>query len=259
MKPVACLQVDNLSISSETQSIVRDVSFRVYDHDVLALVGESGAGKSMVCRTIMGLLPSPSLKICSGTVFFQGDRIDSVSVLKELRGKKIAYIPQSPMNALNPVMTIGHQLVEAYVYTNHLRPKEKAIALLKRVGFLYPELVMASFPHQLSGGMRQRVLIAMALMNDPKLLIADEPTTALDVTLQAEILDLLIDLKQEHGLSILLVTHDLGIVAKIASHVVILKKGEVVETGNVDAIFYQPQSEYTRQLLEATFAHPLTV
>lgn len=256
-----CLEIVNLTVESEDHAIVQNVSFDVDDHDVVALVGESGAGKSMISRAIMGLLPSSALCISNGEIRFQGQSLREASILQELRGKKIAYVPQSPMSALNPVMTIGYQLVEAYVHkkSTPCRPKEKAASLLNRVGFLYPELVMASYPHQLSGGMRQRVLIAMALMNDPKLLIADEPTTALDVTLQAEILDLLLDLKEEYGLAILLITHDLGIVAKVANHVIILRHGQVVESGDVDEIFYHPKAEYTKQLLDASFAPPVAV
>jgi peptide/nickel transport system ATP-binding protein len=171
----------------------------------------------------------------------------------------IAYIPQSPLNALNPIMSIGRQLTEGYRLQSqpgYPSAKERALFLLKRVGFLQPDLAMQSLPHQLSGGMRQRVLIAMALMNSPRFLIADEPTTALDVTLQAEILDVLLDLKNEYGLSVLLITHDLGIVSKSANRVVILQSGRTVEEGSVEDIFYKPQASYTKTLLDSLLAHP---
>jgi ABC-type dipeptide/oligopeptide/nickel transport system ATPase component len=196
----------------------------------------------------------------SGTIDFQGKILSGLPEreLQKIRGKQLAYIPQSPMNALNPIMTIGRQLIETYVNSSRNSPSgyERAFFLLKRVGFLQPELVMQSLPCHLSGGMRQRVLIAMALMNAPRLLIADEPTTALDVTLQAEILDLLQDLQKECGLGILLITHDLGIVARSAQRVAILYSGRTIEHGSVDDIFYRPKTSYTKTLLDSLISHP---
>jgi peptide/nickel transport system ATP-binding protein len=211
----------------------------------------------MIAKCIMGLPPSPAIRVCGGEVFLKDSDLLLLQEpeLRKLRGRDIAYIPQSPLNALNPIMSIGRQLIEAYApYGGAKKPsaRDRALFLLQRVGFLQPELALRSFPHQLSGGMRQRVLIAMALMNSPRLLIADEPTTALDVTLQAEILDLLQDLKMEYGIGILLITHDLGIVARCANRVVILRNGMTIEANTVDNIFYHPVCDYTKTLLTAS-------
>ena len=249
------LHVSNLSVRCGLKLILDTVSLDVHEDEIVALVGESGSGKSILARSIMQLLPSPEIKLIQGNIFFEGINLLQLSEkeLRRLRGKMLAFIPQFPLNALNPVMKIGQQLTEAY-FPNKLgalSPQERALSLLKRVGFSQPELVMTSLPHQLSGGMRQRVLIAMALMNSPKLLIADEPTTALDVTLQAEILDLLQDLKNEYGLGILFITHDLGVVARAATSVVIIEAGRTVERGLVEDIFYRPQKAYTQLLLDS--------
>ncbi len=216
----------------------------------------------MIAKCIMRLPPSPSINIVSGRIMFHGKNLADLSErqMQQLRGRLIAYIPQSPMNALNPIMSIGRQLIETFDPSchNNTSGRERTLFLLKRVGFLQPEQAMKSLPCHLSGGMRQRVLIAMALMNGPQLLIADEPTTALDVTLQAEMLELLQNLQREGGLSILLITHDLGLVARCAQRVVILKAGHTVEEGSVDDIFYRPKSPYTQLLLDSLIAHPLT-
>jgi ABC-type dipeptide/oligopeptide/nickel transport system ATPase component len=254
------LNVCGLTARTERRLLLHDVSFDIFENEILALVGESGSGKSMIARCIMGLPPSAAIHFSADALCFKGASLleMSESALRKLRGPDIAYIPQSPLNALNPIMTIGRQLVEAYHPKNSSAPSayNQALCLLQRVGFVQPTLAMQSLPHQLSGGMRQRVLIAMALMNSPRLLIADEPTTALDVTLQAEILDLLHDLKKEYGLGILLITHDLGIVARAANRVVILRQGQIIEAGSVEDIFYRPQSNYTKTLLDSLIAHP---
>jgi len=254
-----CLDIQNLSVAALQKKIVDNVSFHIQENEIMALVGESGSGKTMISRSIMGLLPSPLIQITHGAIYFQEHNLIDFSeaALRRLRGEQIAYIPQSPLHALNPIMVIGRQLIEASHTPHHIKvARERAIELLKRVGFLHPELVMKSLPHQLSGGMRQRVLIAMALMNKPKLLIADEPTTALDVTLQSEILELLLELKTEYGLSILFITHDLGIVARTANRVTILRHGQIVEEGTVNNVFYQPKAAYTKMLLDSLLTHP---
>lgn len=258
MKPL--LSIDNLQVACDDKPIIFSASLDVGEHEIVALVGESGSGKSMIARCIMRLPPSPSIKIVSGRIDFQGTSLSELSERKmqRMRGRLIAYIPQSPMNALNPIMSIGRQLVETFDPSCKTGSSgyERALFLLKRVGFIHPEQTMRSLPCQLSGGMRQRVLIAMALMNAPRLLIADEPTTALDVTLQAEILDLLEDLQRECGLSILLITHDLGIVARCAQRVAILRAGRTVEHATVDDLFYRPKTAYTRLLLDSLIANP---
>ena len=248
-------------MSAHHRPILHDVSFDVGTNEIVALGGESGSGKSMIAKSIMGLLPSRAIHICGGTLLFKGQSLLGIpeTSFRKLRGHDLAYIPQSPLSALNPIMSIGRQLMEAYApydKSETTSARERALFLLHRVGFLEPELSMMSYPYQLSGGMRQRVLIAMALMNSPRLLIADEPTTALDVTLQAEILDLLQDLKKEYGLGILLITHDLGIVAHAANRVVVLHQGTTIETGTVEDIFYTPQSAYTKNLLHSSLCHP---
>jgi microcin C transport system ATP-binding protein len=255
------LTVRQLAVHAEHRPLIHSASFEVHENEVLALVGESGSGKSMIAKCIMGLPPSRTIRIVGGEIFFKDKNLLHLSegALRKLRGREVAYIPQSPLNALNPIMTIGRQLIEAYTpydASEKRSSRERALFLLHRVGFIQPELALLSFPHQLSGGMRQRVLIAMALMNSPRLLIADEPTTALDVTLQAEILQLLQDLKNEYGLGILLITHDLGIVARSANRVVILQHGQTIETGTIDSIFYQPRCDYTKTLLDSLLCHP---
>jgi ABC-type glutathione transport system ATPase component len=255
------LSVQHLEVRTERHTLIHTASFDVHENEIVALVGESGSGKSMIAKCIMGLPPSKAIRVCGGQIYLKGQNLLGLKEqsFRKLRGREVAYIPQSPLNALNPIMTIGRQLIEAYApydTSASSSAKERALFLLKRVGFLQPDLALLSFPHQLSGGMRQRVLIAMALMNSPRLLIADEPTTALDVTLQAEILHLLQDLKKEYGIGILLITHDLGIVARCANRVVILRHGTTIESGTVDTIFYHPTCEYTKTLLNSLLYHP---
>jgi len=255
------LEVSHLVAGTRTTTIINDVSLNVCENEIVALVGESGSGKSMIARSIMRLYPSEQIHTFSGSIRFQDQELlrFSENSMRKIRGREIAYIPQSPLNALNPMMTIGKQLIESYdsrCYEGKSSPKERAHHLLKRVGFHDSQLIMNSLAYQLSGGMRQRILVAISLMNSPKLLIADEPTTALDVTLQAEILDLLQDLKEEYGLAIFFITHDLGLVARSADRVYILKSGEIVETGTTDDLFYKPQMTYTKTLLDSLIQHP---
>lgn len=253
------LDVTGLSTSfftykGETQA-VRDVSFHVDEGEALALVGESGCGKSVTALSIMGLVPKPG-RILRGSVVFDGKDLMKIPTneMQRIRGKKIAMVFQDPMTSLNPVLTIGQQIGEVLVYHEGLKKKaaeERIIELLKMVQIPSPEKRMREYPHQFSGGMRQRVMIAMALACNPKLLIADEPTTALDVTIQAQIIDLLEDIKKRFGTSILLITHDLGVVAKMCNRVMVMYAGGVVEQGLVDDIFYNPIHPYTTGLLKS--------
>jgi ABC-type glutathione transport system ATPase component len=262
MTPDPLLRVRQLAIKAGSRPIIDDASFDIHREEIVALVGESGSGKSLIARAIMGVPSANTIRATSGEIILNGENLLSLPErsLQALRGHEFAYIPQSPLNALNPLMTIGRQLCEAYAPYNSSDTTsaiDRAIFLLTKVGFIQPQLALRSYPHQLSGGMRQRVLIAMALMNSPRLLIADEPTTALDVTLQAEILNLLLGLKKEYGLGILLITHDLGIVARVANKVVILRHGKTIEQGSVEDIFYRPCCDYTKTLLGSILPHPI--
>lgn len=262
MTSAPLLKVRQLAIKAGSRPIIENASFDIHRQEIVALVGESGSGKSMIARIIMGTPPAKIIRATAGEIVLNDENLLSLPErsLQALRGQEFAYIPQSPLNALNPLMTIGRQLCEAYAPYNSSDTTsaiDRAIFLLTKVGFIQPQLALRSYPHQLSGGMRQRVLIAMALMNSPRLLIADEPTTALDVTLQAEILNLLLDLKKEYGLGILLITHDLGIVARVANKVVILRHGITIEQGSVEDIFYRPCCEYTKTLLSSILPHPI--
>ena len=232
---------------------VDGVSFNVEKGQTLGIVGESGCGKSVTCLTIMGLNPRATT-ISSGEVLYNGEEIlhASASKLRDIRGNKIAMIFQDPMTSLNPVYTIGKQLEEAILLHRDVTKKEaraRSLELLKAVGIPRPERRIDDYPHQFSGGMRQRVMIAMALVNDPDLLIADEPTTALDVTTQAQILDLMMRLQQDFGSAIMMITHDLGVVAEIADDVVVMYAAQIVEQGSAETIFKRPHHPYTWGLL----------
>ncbi len=220
----------------------------------LAIVGESGCGKSVTALSIMGLVPDPPGKILSGSVIFEGQELIGASkqAMQDLRGNGMAMIFQEPMSSLNPVFTVGEQIVEGLLrHRNISRAQaiERAIAMLRKVRIPAPEQRFHEYPHQLSGGMRQRVMIAMALACEPRLLIADEPTTALDVTIQAQILELMRVLQEETGTAIILITHDLGVVAEVADDVVVMYAGKVVEQAPVRALFDAPQHPYTIGLL----------
>jgi oligopeptide/dipeptide ABC transporter ATP-binding protein len=233
---------------------VDDVSFEVKKGQTLAVVGESGCGKSVTALSIMRLVPSPPGVIEAGEIqFAERDLLHlSDKEMRSVRGEQISMIFQEPMTSLNPVYTVGSQIVEAiriHKSMSRRAARTRAIEMLKLVGIPSPDDRVDTYPHQLSGGMRQRVMIAMALACDPKLLIADEPTTALDVTIQAQILDLLRRLQNDLGMSILFITHDLGVVAEFATDVVVMYAGRVVETGNVERIFSAPLHPYTRGLL----------
>jgi oligopeptide/dipeptide ABC transporter ATP-binding protein len=254
------LEVKNLKTSFFTEDgevkAVDDVSFDVIRGKTLGIVGESGCGKSVTSLSIMRLIPNPPGKIMGGQILYQGrDLLNlDMAAMRKIRGKEISMIFQEPMTSLNPVFSIGNQIREAIELHENLAPsavRDKAVEMLKLVGIPSPEKRVEDYPHQLSGGMRQRVMIAMALSCNPSLLIADEPTTALDVTIQAQILDLLRDLQQKTGLAILLITHDLGVVAETADEVLVMYAGKVAESGKVKEIFKTPRHPYTRGLLNS--------
>ena len=233
---------------------VEDVSFDVDMGETLGIVGESGCGKSVTALSIMQLIPDPPGRIVGGRIIFNGCDLTRLSKneMRRIRGNKISMIFQEPMTSLNPVFTIGFQIAEALKLHQGLSKKEafdKAVDMLQIVGISSPERRIKEYPHQMSGGMRQRIMIAMALSCNPGLLIADEPTTALDVTIQAQILDLMNTLKQEFGAAIVLITHDLGVIAEMAQHVIVMYTGKIVESGDVDTIFEDPLHPYTRGLL----------
>jgi peptide/nickel transport system ATP-binding protein len=235
-------------------SPVDGVSFTVQAGRTLGIVGESGCGKSVTSLSIMGLLPKGQGRISAGTVMFEGHDLAALSPkqMRALRGNRMAMIFQEPMTSLNPAFTIGNQLVEGIRAHRNIGTKEAeqlAIDMLKRVRIPAPEQRMKEYPHKLSGGMRQRVMIAMALSCEPKLLIADEPTTALDVTVQAQVLDLMRTLQEETGTAIVLITHDLGVIAELAHDVVVMYSGQVVERATVEQLFSNPQHPYTIGLL----------
>ena len=234
---------------------VNGVSFSLEKGKVLGIVGESGSGKSVTAYSILQILANPG-KIVSGSVQYRGQELVGApkEVMNSIRGNKISIIFQDPMTSLNPVFTIGNQLMEAIMlHTDRDRnqAKERAIEMLQLVGVNEPEKRVNQYPHEFSGGMRQRVMIAMALACEPDILIADEPTTALDVTIQAQILDLIKDLQKQLGMSVILITHDLGVVAEMCDEVIVMYAGEVCERGTADEIFYNPKHEYTKGLMRS--------
>ncbi len=244
----AVLEVKDLSVTIRTPAgplhAVRDVSFDVRRGETVCLVGESGCGKSMTSLAIMSLLPSTATRQASRLVFAGTDLTRaSRSEINALRGNRMAMIFQEPMTALNPAWTIGNQLIEVYRHhkrSSYAEARERAVDLLAKVGIASPAERLGQYPHQLSGGLRQRVMIAMALMCGPDLIIADEPTTALDVTIQAQILRLLAGLQREFGIALLLITHDLGIVARIADRVHVMYAGAIVESATTAELFARP-------------------
>lgn len=255
----ALLTVKNLSVDFHTARgtvhAVRNVSWSVGRGETLAILGESGSGKSVSASAVMNLLDTPPAQVVSGAVLFEGKDLFKVNYeeRRALNGKRIAMIFQDPLGHLNPVYTVGWQIIETM--TAHGRPRDKAkaraLALIKRVGIPEPEKALKKYPHQFSGGQRQRLMIAMALMLKPDILIADEPTTALDVTIQAEVLALLKELQAETGMGLVLITHDLGVVAEIADRVVVMSQGEIVEEGSAHDVYHNARHPYTRQLIAA--------
>jgi peptide/nickel transport system permease protein len=254
------LRVEGLSVGYDSpdgtvKTVVRDVSLTVRRGEVHGLIGESGSGKTQTAWSILRLLPAGG-RIVGGAIEFEGADLASASAkeMTALRGRKIAYVPQEPMSNLDPAFTIGHQLTEPLrlkLKVSKAEAREKALALLARVGIPDPKRTYAAYPHQISGGMAQRVLIAGAVSCNPDLLIADEPTTALDVTVQAEVLDLLRDLQSEFDMGVLLVTHNFGVVADLCDRVSVMRDGRIVETGPARSIFADPRHEYTRSLFDA--------
>jgi oligopeptide/dipeptide ABC transporter ATP-binding protein len=256
----ALLQVENLRVvfgpPGREQVAVDGVSFALAPGEVIGIVGESGSGKSLTALSILRLVPSPPGRIASGRIVFRDRNLVELGegAMNKIRGADIAMIFQEPMTALNPVFTIGEQIAETLRIHEGLDRKaarERARGLLEKVGISNPGQRLDQYPHELSGGMRQRVMIAIALACQPQLLIADEPTTALDVTIQAQILALLRDLQRELGMSVVLITHDLGVVAQVVDRVAVMYAGRIVEEGPVAAVFEKPSHPYTRLLLES--------
>ena len=254
------LDVKDLHVSFDTYAgevkAVRGVSFDLHEGEVLAIVGESGCGKSVTAQTIMKLNPMPPARIPAGEVILGEHDIVAASEkeMQKIRGKEVSMIFQDPMTCLNPTMQVGKQIVEAIKHHRHLstaEAKAEAIKFLKLVNIPNAEERAKQYPHEFSGRMRQRAMIAMALSCSPKLLIADEPTTALDVTIQAQIMDLLCEIKDKTNCAIILITHDLGVVASVADRVAVMYAGKIVETGKVKDIFYNPTHPYTRALLKS--------
>lgn len=253
------LDIKNLRLSFFTPAgevkALNDVSIKLDEGDVLGIVGESGSGKSVTAYSVMGLTAYPG-RIVDGTIDFNGHRINEMTEgdMRKIRGNEVSIIFQDPMTSLNPVYTIGNQITEVILLHTNKTKKEandRAVELLRLVGINEPEKRLKQYPHELSGGMRQRVMIAIALACEPKLLIADEPTTALDVTIQAQILELMIELKNKIGMSIIMITHDLGIVANMCKKIAVMYAGKIVEYGSTDEIFYNPKHEYTKGLLRS--------
>jgi peptide/nickel transport system ATP-binding protein len=251
------LQVEDLSIElpkgSDRGTAVRNVSFTVGHGEIVCLVGESGSGKSVIAQCVMGLLPK-QLPVTQGRILLQGEDITHapLSRLRELRATRMSMIFQEPMTALNPVMTCGDQIDEVLAEHTRLSPAErrsKVRAIIEEVLLPDPDRMMASYPHQLSGGQRQRIMIAMALVLEPVLLIADEPTTALDVTTQKQVLELMLQLQRKHGTGVLFITHDFGVVAELAHRVAVLRLGDLVEVGDKHDVLQRPQHDYTRMLI----------
>ena len=255
------LEVRNLSVTFDTDErtvgVLDNVNLEVKPGETLGIVGESGCGKSVTSLSIMRLLPQPAGKVASGNIFFDGQDLLSLSKeeMRAIRGRKIAMIFQEPMTALNPVQRVGVQMMESLKLHRSDMPRDQQRRecedLLDRVGIPEPRQRLTEYPHQLSGGMRQRVMIAMALLHVPDILIADEPTTALDVTIQAQILELIAELQKQSGMSVMFITHDLAVIAEISDRVVVMYAGRVVEQAKIGDLFKSPQHPYTRGLLSS--------
>ncbi|MEM9370826.1 MAG: ABC transporter ATP-binding protein [Pseudomonadota bacterium] len=254
------LEIDDLHIALPTGGqrpfAVQKANLHLEPNEILCIVGESGSGKSLTARAVMGLLPRPHVRISQGMVNFRGEDLAAASAarMRQIRGSDISMIFQEPMTALNPVLTIGVQIDEVFRFHEKMPAQERrdrALGLLNDVQIPDPEQALKAYPHELSGGQRQRAMIAMALALDPKILIADEPTTALDVTTQARILELIKEMQSEHGTGVLFITHDFGVVADIADRVAVMQNGLVVETGTADEVLRRPQHPYTQSLIAA--------
>lgn len=260
LKKQPLLEVRSLSIHFFTEEgiirAVEKVSLEIFPGEILGLVGESGCGKSVTGLSLLRLIPAPPGRIMSGEILFNGKNLLNLNEkeMEKVRGNEISMIFQEPMTSLNPVFTIGDQIMEAIMLHQGLDKREarkRAIEMLDRVKIPSPEKKIDSYPHQLSGGMRQRAMIAMALSCQPKLLIADEPTTALDVTIQAQVLQLLKEIQREMGMAVMLITHDLGVMAEIADRVAVMYAGRIFEYGPIEAIFNHMRNPYTRGLLNS--------
>lgn len=254
------LTVENLTVEfkngSNSNKVVKDLSFHINHGETVGIVGESGCGKSVTSLAIMGLVPSPSGKVSSGKIIFNEENLleKKQKALRKIRGKEIAMIFQDPMSTLDPAFKVGFQIDEVFKLHTNLSKKQiknKSIELLKSVGIPSPEQRYNQYPYELSGGMRQRVVIAMALACNPKLLIADEPTTALDVTVQAQILDLMNELKVQFNTSIMMITHDIGVVAETCNRVIVIYAGQIVEEANIGDLFDHVVHPYTQGLLKS--------
>ena len=260
------LAIDNLHVQFNTYlgeiKAVRGVSFSLKQGEILAIVGESGCGKSVTAQSILQLLPSPPSQVTQGSILFEGEELlkKSKKGMESIRGKDISMIFQDPMTSLNPTMKVGKQITECLFKHSTISKDDaykKALDLLKKVKIPQEKKRFEQYPHEFSGGMRQRVMIAIALSCNPKLLIADEPTTALDVTIQSQILDLLKELQEQMNMSIILITHDLGIVAQMCKKISVMYAGQIIETGSTEQIFYNPQHPYTKGLLSSIPVIPL--
>ncbi len=254
------LEVKNLSVSFKTffgeVEAVRNINFQVGKSETVAIVGESGCGKSVTANSIMQLLPMPPAFFKSGEIIFNGENLlkKTNKEMQSIRGNEISMVFQDPMTSLNPTMKIGKQIVEGLVKHRKLsssEAKEKAIEMLNLVAVPQPEKRVNQYPHEFSGGMRQRVMIALAMVSNPRLLIADEPTTALDVTVQAQILELMKEIQKKLDMSIILITHDLGVVAEMSDRVIVMYAGQILEEGRSDEIFSNPRHPYTKKLLSS--------
>ncbi|MEW4284845.1 ABC transporter ATP-binding protein [Priestia koreensis] len=254
------LEIKNLHVSFDTYGgtvkAVRGVEFDLHKGETIAIVGESGCGKSVTSQSIMRLIPKATGRIADGSILFKGNDLTKLkeSEMRKIRGSEISMIFQDPMTALNPTITVGEQITEGimqHTKATKQQAKQKAVEMLELVGISSPKERLKQYPHQFSGGMRQRIVIAMSLVCEPEVIIADEPTTALDVTIQAQILELFRDIQRKTNVSIILITHDLGVVAQVADRVVVMYAGKVVEAGTRREIFYNPQHPYTKGLLNS--------
>ena len=249
------LNIENLNVQLKKKNIIKNVNIKIFDGEIVGLVGESGCGKSITALSIIKLIDENVMKITSGKILFNNKNLLSETdhFLRNIRGKEISMIFQEPMTSLNPVFTIGSQINEVLLIHENLGKKvatERTIDLLKKVGIPSPHISINKYPHQLSGGQRQRVMIAMALACSPKLLIADEPTTALDVIVQAQILKIIKSLKKEYNMSVLLITHDLGLVQDFCDRVYVMYDGKILESAKCKTIFQNPIHQYTKDLLK---------
>ena len=249
------LNIENLNVRLKKKNIIKNVNIKIFDGEIVGLVGESGCGKSITALSIIKLIDENVMKITSGKILFNNKNLlsETDQFLRNIRGKEISMIFQEPMTSLNPVFTIGSQINEVLLIHENLGKKvatERTIDLLKKVGIPSPHISINKYPHQLSGGQRQRVMIAMALACSPKLLIADEPTTALDVIVQAQILKIIKSLKKEYNMSVLLITHDLGLVQDFCDRVYVMYDGKILESAKCKTIFQNPIHQYTKDLLK---------